>query len=589
MKKLLLFAIALLLSLMAKAQQITIDPANLGEHITLSSLVKLSDGSYVNVGTITNPQALVMQIEGFGTSSAWAKVCGQYSETLDVKQSPNGNVVVCGWADDNALLASFDSQNGSTIWSKTFATDSVERLNGIDIDPSGNIYAVGSKRFSLGDAREIYMKLDASGNVLWSKQVDRGPATESSAKYCYYKGDSLIVVGSSFAAGGGFSNGSVTVTVLSSSTGSIINHRMYGTHNTEIVLDAKASPAGLFILCSSGNSFSRILMKLEWWSLGLSYDPTMIYGAGYSFDSGTLMVNGWDIYVSGGVTEVGNQASYVIKFNQNLIRQWSKKMITNSHGTAGAGIVGGVIIANKKNTGESVLGVVGYDGETICNPVTNLTDLETIPNPFSSGPPSIGFSLMNTNFALGETMFVDYEPEVTPCNVLLPVEFVSFVGESEGETSVLSWQTASERQTSHFKVLRLEDGGDWKEIGTVDAAGESQYLLDYRFVDENPLTGDNYYRLETVDLDGSTEYSDVVHVYFSGSENFVVFPNPAKAGGWVTIKGKFQTVEAYDRMGRQVPFQRNGNQLALQVDPGVYILNITDANNALKTVRIVVE
>jgi hypothetical protein len=593
MKNSLLFAM-LLFSFQTTAQQIVIDdPVNSSEHITLGSITKLSDGSYVSVGSNLTPQALVIQIDAFGTGSAWTKVCGQYSTALNVKQSPNGNVIVCGWWNDgNAFVTSFDSQNGSTIWSKTFGTDSVEVFSSIDIDQDGNVYAVGNKRYSWGDDREIYMKLDASGNVLWSVQANRGPNTSSRAEYCYHKGDSLIVVGTSYLAGDGFSNGSVSVTVLSSSDGSLISHRMYGTHNPDIVLDAVANEYGIFILCSLGNSTSPLLlMKIGWSSLEFSCDPVEISGFDYSFRTASLIVDGSDVFVSGGVLEFGDvsESSYVMRFNQNLVFGWAKKMtIPNSHSTAGAGLGGGIVTAHKKATGESVLGFMGNSGGTTCNPVNSMGNLNIQPQLHSSGMPHAGFSLMSASYTVGAMSFENDTLSVTPCVAILPVELVSFTGEKDGETSVLSWQTASERNVSHFSVQRSEDGFQWKEIGTVNATGNSQQLQSYEFVDDNPLLGDNYYRISSVDLDGTLEFSDIVVLSFDRSANLIVYPNPGAAGEALNVKGEFQTLVALDQLGRHVPVQRNGQQLAVQAGPGVYLLTFLSADGASETVRVVI-
>ena len=60
-------------------------------------------------------------------------------------------------------------------------------------------------------------------------------------------------------------------------------------------------------------------------------------------------------------------------------------------------------------------------------------------------------------------------------------------------------------------------------------AGESNAQLDYSTRDLSPLQGLSYYRLEQVDNDGSSTFSDAVEVRINKGENdLLVFPDPAQ-------------------------------------------------------------
>ena len=119
-------------------------------------------------------------------------------------------------------------------------------------------------------------------------------------------------------------------------------------------------------------------------------------------------------------------------------------------------------------------------------------------------------------------------------DITLPVELIEFKAEKQTENVLLSWKTASEKNSDYFIVERSVDGINFTTpVGTVDAAGFSNTVLSYQLLDENPMTGKNYYRLKQVDMDGSVHYSDIVLVNFSYANNqpaFVnnLFPNPVK-------------------------------------------------------------
>jgi hypothetical protein len=112
---------------------------------------------------------------------------------------------------------------------------------------------------------------------------------------------------------------------------------------------------------------------------------------------------------------------------------------------------------------------------------------------------------------------------------LLPVEMVEFNAIAEGETILLTWSTATELNSNFFEVERYIDGA-FESIGQVDAAGTSTLLSQYRFIDDSPSQGLNYYRLKQTDTDGSFSYSKTVSVYFGGDEKaeLFIYPNPSE-------------------------------------------------------------
>ncbi|MDF3029274.1 MAG: hypothetical protein K0S23_3581 [Fluviicola sp.] len=113
----------------------------------------------------------------------------------------------------------------------------------------------------------------------------------------------------------------------------------------------------------------------------------------------------------------------------------------------------------------------------------------------------------------------------------LPVELVYFDAALTNGQVALTWQTASEFNSSYFDVLRSDDAKNWSSIGTVAAGGTSQTSLDYSLLDQSPLPGVSYYRLKQVDSNGSFDLSEIQSVNNSRKVNQVkIYPNPADKG-----------------------------------------------------------
>lgn len=116
---------------------------------------------------------------------------------------------------------------------------------------------------------------------------------------------------------------------------------------------------------------------------------------------------------------------------------------------------------------------------------------------------------------------------------ILPVELIDFQSQRISERSVnCEWYTASEHNTSHFEVQRSLDGINFEKIAVEDAAGSSQSVLDYSFVDDSAPQDELYYRLKLVDINGEFTYSDIRAVS-EVKTGLTVYPNPTN--DWINV------------------------------------------------------
>ncbi|HEX6180199.1 MAG TPA: hypothetical protein VFZ47_03090 [Chitinophagaceae bacterium] len=107
----------------------------------------------------------------------------------------------------------------------------------------------------------------------------------------------------------------------------------------------------------------------------------------------------------------------------------------------------------------------------------------------------------------GRGLFSAIVPSAT-----VPVTMVDFTGKLQGNNIVLNWLTATEQNNKGFEVERSTDGGNFRKIGFVAGAGNSNMLRSYSFVDKHVNQPLYYYRLKQVDADNRFEYSAIVLV-----------------------------------------------------------------------------
>jgi hypothetical protein len=94
-------------------------------------------------------------------------------------------------------------------------------------------------------------------------------------------------------------------------------------------------------------------------------------------------------------------------------------------------------------------------------------------------------------------------------NLILLLTLLDFAATKNGKVNQLLWSTSHELNSSHFNIQRSSNGLDFSNIGLVYANNSSKIVNNYQFTDKAPLAGANYYRLQIVDKDGYSKYSNV--------------------------------------------------------------------------------
>jgi len=97
----------------------------------------------------------------------------------------------------------------------------------------------------------------------------------------------------------------------------------------------------------------------------------------------------------------------------------------------------------------------------------------------------------------------------------------------------LQWQTSSEQNSNYFDIQRSADGIHFNSVGNVKAAGNSNILRSYTYLDSLSTTGFQagwYYRVKEVGDDSRFFYSNTIKVNTgTNGTRFSVYPNPVKS------------------------------------------------------------
>lgn len=179
---------------------------------------------------------------------------------------------------------------------------------------------------------------------------------------------------------------------------------------------------------------------------------------------------------------------------------------------------------------------------------------------------------------------------------VLPIKLKSFTAQAQKHQIFLKWSTAEELNASRFEVERSIDGRSWN---TLEIVGVKGFAVDYSALDAAPVRGENFYRLKMVDLDGKTEFSNVLKINTYKNQSVHFGPNPASGFVSITLSGVnsvpllVQLIGAKGQVVREAthkPNQSNFFTFSLQgVAKGLYTLVIHNGEAAPETAQLVVQ
>lgn len=178
----------------------------------------------------------------------------------------------------------------------------------------------------------------------------------------------------------------------------------------------------------------------------------------------------------------------------------------------------------------------------------------------------------------GEGNFKDFYRFSPTGEAPLPVELTTFKAKTDVEKAQIdvNWETATEINNDHFAIERrgIMDT-QFEEIGQVKGAGNSSKRLIYNWIDAQPIAGVAYYRLRSVDADGTAAYSKTVSVTFNKGKKISIYPTITE--GSLTIDNGTQRIDNVEIFNASGQLMLRTNQTALDLSAltrGMYLVRV---------------
>ena len=378
---------------------------------------------------------------------------------------------------------------------------------------------------------------------------------------------------------GNSSHGTVIIGEISGGT----NNSSYGAENvfnpsnTTAISVAAIEDATHFLITyvDIGNSYNgtAIIGERDGTSI-LSYGAESVFNAGTAINTSVAVLDATHFVVAYG--DYGNNSygtAIIGEFSGTSISSYGDKNVFNAEGSSYFSVVvldassfavayySGVYTSTGPGMSSCTSGpcthnsIIGDVSGTTISAYGNQVEIDN-----SSGQPSPGY-LSAANIGFFVTVFHDFGTNqgtaVAASSSALPVEMVSFRAIKEEAGVKLLWQTASETNNKGFYIQRSTNANEWETLGFVEGDGYAVTLNDYQFMDTDPMSGLNYYRLRQVDFDDKFEYTDIVAVNNAQDINVQTFlyPNPTTDRFTFSINNPFElplTIRLTDQLGRTI-------------------------------------
>ena len=185
----------------------------------------------------------------------------------------------------------------------------------------------------------------------------------------------------------------------------------------------------------------------------------------------------------------------------------------------------------------------------------------------------------------------------------LPVTFTGIHATRQNQFIAVQWTVESEINIHHYEIEKSLDGLHFSKVNQMAATGTAGTII-YKWLDENTLPGNNFYRIKSYGNDGAKNYSSIASIKMDDlQKNMLVYPNPVKDGViglhfFNQPKGRYR-IRLLNQLGQLVHAQsirHNGGNGLINITPqknkmiaGIGVLQVITPVNTIKTMQLNIE
>ncbi len=226
--------------------------------------------------------------------------------------------------------------------------------------------------------------------------------------------------------------------------------------------------------------------------------------------------------------------------------------------------------------------------------VDNYTNTRTPLN--LNGGTDVTFNIINVPGAYAANRFMIV---FSPLKVL-PVTFTSIKAYKQDKNIEVEWRVSNESNIKEYQAEKSVNGIDFTTLSVVKPTNNNGGSAVYVQPDTKPVTGDNYYRIRSIDMNGAISYTTIVKVQIADSRQDInIYPNPI-TDGQIHLQFLNEPVGKYglrllNSLGQVILAKQVTHADGTTTDlirwnfnlaHGMYKLEITKPDNSLKIINV---
>ncbi len=214
-----------------------------------------------------------------------------------------------------------------------------------------------------------------------------------------------------------------------------------------------------------------------------------------------------------------------------------------------------------------------------------------------NGATEVNFSIENItgSYASGRFMIVFSAMKA------LPVTFTSVKAYRQDKNITVEWRVSNENNIKEYQAERSANGIDFTTFTVLSSANNNGGSAVYLTADSKPLSGDNYYRIRSVDINGAISFTTIVKVTIADiREEISINPNPV-TNAQIHLQFLNQPAGKYSLrllnsagqiiMQKEVTRQQGSSTELLKcgfnLAHGIYRLEVTRPDNSSETINVI--
>lgn len=109
----------------------------------------------------------------------------------------------------------------------------------------------------------------------------------------------------------------------------------------------------------------------------------------------------------------------------------------------------------------------------------------------------------------------------------LPISITSIKAYQQNKDIAVEWKVSSELNMKEYEVEKSANGSSFVKVATQVTTANNSTDVTYKWLDTNPFTGNNFYRIRAIENNSLIKYSAIAKVTIGKNEPAInIFPNP---------------------------------------------------------------